>query len=166
MYPNYERQIEFVNFLKAINLKTFEDYKNWLKKKYIDEKLCAREIVEIQVKNGYNLSIRQLQRILGNIGITRTNAEAFRLEVKKGNVTYHKNPNHVKRVRVSDRLRMEIFKRDNFKCVICGATKDDDLLEIDHIVPVCEGGNNDPENLRTTCRRCNKGLFLTRNNGK
>ena len=103
-----------------------------------------------------------MQRILGNIGIVRTVKDAFRLEVKKGNVTYHKNPVHLRRVRVSEKLRMEIFKRDNFKCVICGATKDDDCMEIDHIVPVSEGGNNDKENLRTTCRRCNKGLYLTR----
>lgn len=30
------------------------------------------------------------------------------------------------------------------------------LFEIDHIVPVAEGGGDDPSNLRTLCRRCHR----------
>ena len=57
-------------------------------------------------------------------------------------------------------MRYEIFKRDGFKCVLCGATAKDDLLMIDHIKPVVNGGSNEFENLRTLCRQCNLGKMI------
>lgn len=49
-----------------------------------------------------------------------------------------------------------LFERDRGRCVLCGI---DATLngEIDHIVPVCEGGGFcGPENLRTLCPRCHR----------
>ena len=37
-------------------------------------------------------------------------------------------------------------------CAVCGATSD---LTVDHVVPKATGGNDDRDNLRTLCRRCN-----------
>ena len=48
--------------------------------------------------------------------------------------------------------RQAIFKRDGFKCIICGAT---DNLTLDHIIPRSKGGTSEPENLQTLCKRCN-----------
>jgi len=65
-----------------------------------------------------------------------------------------------KRLRISDKLRYEVMKRDGFRCVLCGASpewEDDVRLEIDHITPVSEGGMNVMSNLRTLCMRCNRG---------
>jgi hypothetical protein len=39
----------------------------------------------------------------------------------------------------------------------CGAVPPDVLLHVDHVVPVCEGGGNEPENLVTACQECNSG---------
>lgn len=58
---------------------------------------------------------------------------------------------------VSVRTRFEVFKRDNFTCQYCGLTSPNVVLEIDHIVPVCEGGGDDVINLRTSCWECNRG---------
>lgn len=55
------------------------------------------------------------------------------------------------------KLRYEIFKRDNFKCVLCGTAGKEEKLEIDHIVPVSEGGKTTKPNLRTLCFKCNRG---------
>ena len=55
------------------------------------------------------------------------------------------------------KLRYEIFKRDNFKCVLCGATGKEEKLEIDHIIPISEGGKTTKSNLRTLCFKCNRG---------
>lgn len=56
--------------------------------------------------------------------------------------------------------RKRIIKRDKFQCVNCGASAQRSpfaVLEVDHIVPVCEGGRLcDPENLRTLCAACHK----------
>jgi len=55
------------------------------------------------------------------------------------------------------RLRFEIFKRDGFRCVYCGATPMQKVLRIDHVVPVAGGGPSDPANLVTACHDCNAG---------
>lgn len=58
---------------------------------------------------------------------------------------------------ISVRTRFEVFKRDDFICGYCGRRSPDVILEVDHIVPVCEGGTDDPINLRTSCYECNRG---------
>lgn len=64
----------------------------------------------------------------------------------------------VERGEVSDSLRYDILHRDNFTCVICGASSKQGVrLHVDHIVPVSKGGKSIPSNLRTLCERCNIG---------
>jgi DnaD/phage-associated family protein len=58
---------------------------------------------------------------------------------------------------LSVRTRFEVFKRDEFTCRYCGRTTPDVVLEVDHVVPVVEGGSNDPMNLVTACWDCNSG---------
>lgn len=53
-------------------------------------------------------------------------------------------------------MRHEVFKRDNYTCVECGATKKDGAtLHIDHIIPVSKGGSDELSNLQTLCSDCN-----------
>lgn len=64
----------------------------------------------------------------------------------------------VERGEVSDSLRYDILNRDNFTCVICGASaRLGARLHVDHIVPIAKGGKSTPDNLRTLCERCNIG---------
>lgn len=58
---------------------------------------------------------------------------------------------------IGKKLRFEVFKRDSFRCQYCGRSAPDVILEVDHIVPVAEGGKNDILNLITSCRDCNRG---------
>lgn len=59
---------------------------------------------------------------------------------------------------LSSRMRWEVFKRDGFKCVVCGqAAADGVRLEVDHVHPVSLGGSDAETNLRTLCHRCNAG---------
>ena len=62
-----------------------------------------------------------------------------------------------KRKSIPKSVRFEVFKRDSFKCQYCSASAPDVILEVDHIVPVAEGGENDMMNLITSCRDCNRG---------
>ncbi len=55
------------------------------------------------------------------------------------------------------RLRYEALARDNFQCQYCGQFAPNVRLEIDHIIPVVEGGTDDLENLKTSCYACNRG---------
>ena len=56
---------------------------------------------------------------------------------------------------ISKSLRHEVFKRDNYKCVECGATNKELTLHIDHIIPKSEGGTDELNNLQTLCDKCN-----------
>lgn len=58
---------------------------------------------------------------------------------------------------LSKRTRFEIFKRDGFKCLYCGATPAQKVLRVDHVKPVAEGGGDEPTNLVTACFDCNAG---------
>ena len=46
-----------------------------------------------------------------------------------------------------------IYKRDNYKCVMCGEKEN---LTLDHIIPISKGGKTELNNLQTMCKRCNK----------
>lgn len=61
------------------------------------------------------------------------------------------------RKQISKKLRFEVFKRDSFTCQYCGRSAPDIILEIDHINPVKNGGDNDILNLITSCKDCNRG---------
>ena len=69
-----------------------------------------------------------------------------------------------KRKSISKKVRFEVLKRDKFTCQWCGksAVQDDVILEIDHIVPVKEGGDNNILNLVTSCFDCNRGKGATK----
>lgn len=64
-----------------------------------------------------------------------------------------------KRKALSKKVRFEVFERDRFTCQYCGRTPIEDgvILQADHIVSVKNGGNNDIENLTTSCWDCNIG---------
>lgn len=58
---------------------------------------------------------------------------------------------------MSKKLRFEVFKRDSFRCQYCGRAAPDVVLQIDHVKPVADGGENDILNLITSCKDCNLG---------
>lgn len=69
------------------------------------------------------------------------------------------------RKRISDQLRLVIFKRDNWKCKICGRQvrsgkkrhRQGHLLAVaDHIIPKSKNGPDTLENLQTLCRYCDE----------
>lgn len=62
-----------------------------------------------------------------------------------------------KRKPISKAIRHEIFKRDSFTCQYCGKSAPDVVLEIEHIIPISKGGDNETLNLITACFDCNRG---------
>lgn len=69
----------------------------------------------------------------------------FKPKIKKKN----------KRDPIESRLRHEVFKKDNYKCLECGKTNKETTLHVDHIVPVSQGGSDELDNLQTLCQACN-----------
>ncbi|MHA1522633.1 MAG: HNH endonuclease, partial [Promethearchaeota archaeon] len=57
-------------------------------------------------------------------------------------------------------LRYAVLKRDNFRCVKCGASpalNPGTQLHIDHKTPWSKGGETEEYNLQTLCSECNLG---------
>ena len=51
------------------------------------------------------------------------------------------------------KVKQEVWKRDNGRCVICGATEE---LHFDHIIPFLKGGTSIiSKNIQLLCARCN-----------
>ncbi len=72
--------------------------------------------------------------------------------------TVSKTNREKERSLMSDSLRYDVLKRDNFRCTICGRTAADGIkLHVDHVMPVAKGGKTEMNNLRTLCNQCNSG---------
>lgn len=136
---------------------------------YNDDKMSAPEIAQFINENTPNwfmgISARSIQRALNtyakSLGIhkgTRSVGDSFRLAVQRGRVKWAYKEYKIKRpnLRING-LRYNILKRDGFKCVLCGLTAKDTVLEIDHIIAVCDGGETIEQNLRILCHDCNVG---------
>jgi hypothetical protein len=68
----------------------------------------------------------------------------------------------IEQVRISRRVRFEVLIRDGFRCRYCGhGAEDGAVLEVDHVYPRSLGGTDDPTNLVTACKDCNRGKGAT-----
>lgn len=59
------------------------------------------------------------------------------------------------------KLRMDVLRRDDFRCRICGRRADDHVdieLHVHHIRPHGKGGLTEDDNLITLCHTCHIGL--------
>ena len=55
------------------------------------------------------------------------------------------------------KVRWEVLKRDDYKCVKCGRRPPEVELQVDHIQARSRGGTDDLSNLQTLCLPCNQG---------
>lgn len=47
-------------------------------------------------------------------------------------------------------IRTQVLARDHHQCQMCGQP----AAEVDHIIPLADGGSDVEGNLRAICRRC------------
>lgn len=59
--------------------------------------------------------------------------------------------------KISPRQRFQVFSRDEYRCVYCGATGKEAPLHVDHKISLADGGTSEFDNLVTACERCNLG---------
>lgn len=52
--------------------------------------------------------------------------------------------------------RKNIFTRDGFRCLYCGAKAPRVTLELEHVIPKSKGGPNSWDNLVAACTDCNR----------
>ena len=95
------------------------------------------------------VKVLQNQTKMGNIRVERIRCELLSHKPTKGK-------RQRRRTNIPRGLRHEVFKRDNYTCVECGARKSDGAtLHVDHKIPVSKGGTDELDNLQTLCSDCN-----------
>lgn len=62
----------------------------------------------------------------------------------------------VVRKRFGWRVALRIHVSQQGKCAYCRKVYEVDEAELDHVVPPCEGGEDDPSNLVFACSTCNR----------
>lgn len=65
------------------------------------------------------------------------------------------------RPKVSKVKRKRVYKRDKGICAYCGSHVSFDDFDIDHIVPLAKGGNNEDSNLTVSCHHCNRKKHIS-----
>lgn len=89
--------------------------------------------------------------------VRKLHEQGILIQARKG--IYKYDPDYVAEVEQFDfspRIKEEIFKRDNYRCVVCGRGKQDGVeICADHKKPKDKGGNNTIENGQTLCMEHN-----------
>jgi hypothetical protein len=62
-------------------------------------------------------------------------------------------PTAPRRQPIPERVRHEVWRRDQSRCVDCRGRE---RLEFDHIIPISRGGSNTARNIELRCERCNR----------
>lgn len=148
-YNRINNGIDFENFLHI-----FEFMGNGMYK-YLGENYPYSGTIFHKPKGGYEIAIGKWSN-----GVITFDSGRIQVEEKVANVSDNKVFKHRTKRDASVKLRFDVFKRDNFKCCICGASPAKDVsieLHIDHIIPWSKGGETEIDNLQTLCSRCNIG---------
>ena len=79
------------------------------------------------------------------------------IKVQKGIYRYDPDYIHTEEIfEFPEDVKEEIFRRDNYRCVVCGLGRKDGVeICADHIIPKDRGGTNTVENGQTLCAKHN-----------
>ncbi len=154
-YRRYKAEVEQLLGVKpgeAVRVKFFDPLQVKICKRHLRKPItspvfhCTAEYTSPKGKNHYSRTA----------DYTVKQMEGVAKQYKK-NVDFQASKAY-QRSLMTDSLRYDIMKRDNFRCVLCGRTAREGVkLHVDHILPVAKGGLTVPDNLRTLCDQCNLG---------
>ncbi|MCD6452253.1 MAG: HNH endonuclease, partial [Acidobacteria bacterium] len=89
--------------------------------------------------------------------IRRLYQEGILIKVRKG--VYKYDPNLTNKRELNEfppEVKEKIFKRDNYRCVVCGRGIEDGVeIHADHKIPLDKGGTNNVDNGQTLCSEHN-----------
>lgn len=150
----YNRLNNGINYEKYLHLFEYTDAKTY---RYLGLDYPYSGKIIHKPNGGYEIVVGELKSgVLIAYDMPEETAPKEVIEIsKKRDEFVHKTKRNI-----SVTLRYQIMKRDNFKCVLCGASpaKNPTIeLHIDHIIPWSKGGESTIDNLQTLCSVCNLG---------
>ena len=157
LFPRYNRSVTKTDLLENLD-QVWSDLGRQPRAKEMKQPLSPISISRYQKlfeKNWYEICLEFLSWKSG-ASIEEIESESRQLSgTGSDNQVKHKTNRSV-----SLSLRYNVLKRDNFRCVHCGASpalNPGTQLHIDHKVPWSKGGETEEENLQTLCSDCNLG---------
>ena len=159
-----ERHIKEINDWKKEKLDKMNEKKS---KKFLDK--CNRNCYKAFTFKGVRTQTRykqvNYQRYGYQVNVVSNNfyaSEEFVLNrinfLKSHNysITYNNYNKSDQRKALTKELRQKIIQRDRYTCQQCGKYMPDEVgLQIDHIIPISQGGKSIEKNLRVLCSKCN-----------
>jgi hypothetical protein len=139
-------------------------YRDLTKREYAKAlELQAREAVKVHSHNGKTWWWFRKQVYVERDGLTSQDVTALALQMRRAKDAVlevaHAEMRGVEAVQaakprkpIPERVRSEVWRRDQGRCVDCGSRE---RLEFDHIIPWSEGGSNTVRNLELRCETCN-----------
>lgn len=78
----------------------------------------------------------------------------------RDSIGWNKSPRTASSTRTSTRSwrrrRAEVLQRDNHMCVVRGPNCTVTASEVDHVIPVFMGGDDQPSNCQSVCANCHR----------
>jgi 5-methylcytosine-specific restriction endonuclease McrA len=158
---NNSRPSKVVNLFSDIPKKKYGKFYNWLKKQKERDDPIGDLANDVSTDKSFPTEVDSYKTIKNHMIFKRDCDEAIQALKEAFDEFNIKNKN---RSGISLKLRFEIFKTDNYKCRLCGASAKDKgvKLEVDHILPIAKGGTDDKSNLWTLCFKCNRGKGISK----
>ena len=152
----YEKEIKYdEDVMRTTIFKTPEDFVKYENKQMYKKRKSFCSVFELKVRADY-ISPQGRNHWYREQVYMANDISSF-IEIIKKRTEYEQSARYQREL-MSDSLRYDVLKRDNYTCRICGATAAEGAkLEVDHIKPVSKGGTTTMDNLQTLCRRCNRG---------
>lgn len=156
----YETLKKYIDDEEAKKLKMpIKKYYEYQKKLYNDEKIKRNYRFQVVIYINYKSDKGKVKK---SVYKTYKPDEFLKVKneydnLKRENKLYEIS-GRIERRKMTNSMRYDVLKRDNYRCIICGKGRYDGVkLEVDHIVPVSKGGKTEISNLQTLCDRCNSG---------
>jgi len=116
----------------------------------VDSSFMARSI--INTERAFVITYKGNAEVIAEhpetFGLVNPELEIFKPSIKR---VYKYVKHHIHKVPLT---RENIYRRDNFECVYCGAHNIRQLT-LDHVIPQSKGGPDSWDNLVTACKTCN-----------
>ena len=109
-----------------------------VRKRDIDElrnEVLSKEQISLVILELYDNERRKFERLKNLYSVSSDEHEGY------------------KRPRIPEKIRVDVWRRDEGKCVKCGNRE---KLEYDHIIPISKGGSNTTRNIELLCEKCNR----------
>ncbi|MEN9448441.1 MAG: hypothetical protein RJA25_1731 [Bacteroidota bacterium] len=108
----------------------------------------------IEIEKDINSLGRNLRDLIDKYYLIDYLKEETKPEVLMTDIVYKAES----KIKVQAGIRWQVFRRDNWRCVACGRSAEDNvILHVDHIIPRSKGGKDELENYQTLCETCNIG---------